>query len=303
MYSAECNAVKRGLDFASLNDSEVKKMLPPRLPVSHKGTYGTALLACGSEKMPGAACIAASGALRSGAGLVKLVFPFGAYIPIVSKLTEAVFVPVKPNAEGTFDSEAGEEIIKQASSASALLIGCGMGVNKDTVRTVQMVTQKAEIPLVVDADALNALSADTGVLKKTKAPVIITPHPGEMSRLCGKQINEILADTVGTALTFSASYGVITVLKTENTVVCSPEGRVYINTTGNSGLAKGGSGDLLSGMMVSLLAQGMDPYECACIAVYLHGRCADEVAAKLSQRGMLVSDMIDYLAEFYSKYE
>ena len=288
----------------TLSSNEIRAMLPKRKPVSNKGTYGHAICVCGSMRMTGAACLAVNGALRTGAGLVTAAFPQSAYPAIAPKLTEPLLLPLESNFEGTFALSAMADINEKSKQANAVLIGCGIGFNKDTTTLVHNLIKDIKTPMIIDADGINALSTNIDILKEAQAPVIITPHPGEMSRLCGKSVAEIIANPIATAYEFAKKYGVTVVLKTANTVVCSPEASgIYINTTGNAGLARGGSGDLLAGMTVSLLAQGMSAFDAAVCAVYLHGIAADEVAAKTSMRGMLPSDVLNHLPELFSKFE
>ena len=288
----------------TFEDSDIAGILPKRFSDSNKGSYGKALCICGSYKMPGAAFMSVSGAMRLGAGLVISCFPKSAYPALSAKLNEAVLMPVKDTSYGKFSNSAFSEINETIAKSSAVLVGCGIGLNKDIKTLVSSVISNTEVPTVLDADALNAVSGNPDILLNAKASVIITPHPGEMSRLCGASIADILKNPIKYASDFSKKYGCTVVLKTANTVVTSPQNRnIYINRTGNSGLSKGGSGDLLAGMIVSLLAQGMKPYEAACASVYIHGDCADKLAEKISKRGMLVTDMINYLPEYLKKYE
>ncbi len=288
----------------TVNALDVKKLLPKRKPVSNKGTYGHALCVCGSMRMPGAASLAINGALRCGAGLVTAAFPQSAYPALAPKLTESLLLPLETNFEGTFAFSALPAIKEASKRASAILIGCGLGFNKDTSRLVHSLIEETKIPMIIDADGINALSGNIDILKKAQAPIIITPHPGEMSRLCGKTIAEIVANPIAVAYEFATKYGITVVLKGANTIVCGGNPtEIYVNSTGNSGLAKGGSGDLLAGMTVSLLAQGMKPFDSALSAVYLHGLCADAVAEKTSMRGMLPSDVLNYLPVLFSKFE
>lgn len=283
---------------------DIKRMLPKRKPVSNKGTYGHALCVCGSMRMTGAVCLAVGGALRCGAGLVTAAFPQSAYAGIAPKLTEPLLLPLDSNFEGTFSFNALADIFEAAKRVSAVLLGCGIGFNKDTTRLTLNLIKEIRKPVIIDADGINALSTNIDILREAQAPVILTPHPGEMSRLCGRSIAEIVANPIATAYEFSREYGVTVVLKGANTIVCGGEPiGVYVNSTGNAGLARGGSGDLLAGMLVSLLAQGMKPFDAAVCAVYLHGLCADAVAQKTSMRGMLPSDVLNYLPEFFSKFE
>ncbi len=283
---------------------EVKAMLPKRKPVSNKGTYGHALCVCGSMKMSGAATLAVNGALRSGAGLVTAAFPQSAYPAIAPKLTESLLLPLESAFDGSFAFSASSAIVEASKRATSVLLGCGIGFTKDTTRLVQNLIKEIKVPMIIDADGINAVSTNIDILKEAKAPIIMTPHPGEMSRLCGKSIAEILANPVSVAYEFAQEHGITLVLKGANTVVCSAEKEeIYVNTTGNSGLAKGGSGDLLAGMTASFLAQGMDAYSACVCAVYLHGLCADLVAEKTSMRGMLPSDVLNYLPTLFSKFE
>lgn len=288
----------------TVNRKDVGKLLPKRKIVSNKGTYGTALCVCGSMCMPGAAYMSVSGALRTGAGLVTAAFPKSAYPALAPKLTEAVMLPLESNQEGTFSSKAYSVLMESIKKSSAVLMGCGIGQNSDTSTLTETIISNVDKPLVLDADALNIISKRPDMIKDAMVPVVITPHPGEMSRLCKKTIAEVIDNPVRTASEFATKYGCTVVLKVTNTVICSPDKkRIYINTTGNSGLAKGGSGDLLAGMIVSLLAQGMDPFDAAVCAVFMHGDAADSIARKTSMRGMLVTDILDYLPEYYGKYE
>lgn len=286
----------------TLNAQDIKKMLPKRKPVSNKGTYGHALCVCGSMRMTGAAYLAVSGALRCGAGLVTAAFPQSAYAAIAPKFTEPLLLPLESNFEGTFAFNAMAGVMEASNRATAVLLGCGIGFNKDTVRMVTNLVKELKKPTIIDADGINGLTTNIDILKEAQAPIILTPHPGEMSRLCGKPVPEIIANPIGIAHSFAKEYGVTVVLKTANTVVCDGK-QIYVNSTGNAGLARGGSGDLLSGMTVSFLAQGMTPFDAAVCAVYLHGLCADAVAEKTSMRGMLPSDVLNYLPELFSKFE
>lgn len=288
----------------TLDSKDVRKKLPKRKSVSNKGTYGRALCVCGSMRMTGAAVLAAGGALRTGAGLVTAAFPQAAYPAIAPKLTEPLLLPLDSSLDGTFAFSAFSGIAENAKNSTAVLIGCGLGFNKDTTRLVHSAVKEIKTPMIIDADGINALSTNIDILKEAQTPVILTPHPGEMSRICGKSIAEIIANPVAIAYEFAQKYGVTLVLKGANTVVCGTgDDEIYINATGNAGLARGGSGDLLAGMIVSLVAQGMKPFDASVCAVYLHGLAADVVAERTSMRGMLPSDVLGILPELFSKFE
>ena len=285
-----------------LEAADIAALLPPRRADSNKGTYGRALCVVGSYGMAGAAALAASGALRSGCGLVQLAVPRSVYPLLASAIWEAVYTPV-PEKDGHFSLEAVPLLQNEIPSARALLIGCGMTACADTERlTVQLLSQ-AKIPAVVDADGINVLAAHKDILRARTAATVLTPHPGEMARLTGRSVAEIQGNRTSAAQAFAREHGVVLVLKGHHTVVAAPDGRVCICPTGNSGMAKGGSGDLLAGIVVSLLAQGSAPFDAACAAVYLHGLAGDLCAAHRTARAMLPSDMLHELPAAFAAVE
>lgn len=261
---------------------------------SHKGTYGTALLLCGSYGMAGAAMLAAKACLRSGVGIAKCVLCDKIYPAFTQSIPEAVCVPVKQADSGTFDSDS-IDIENLSEKTTAILFGCGVGKSKDINKILEKLIKTSIVPTVLDADGINALSSNIDLLKESKAPVIITPHPAEMARLCKKSVAEVENDRVNTARNFATAYNCTVVLKGANTIIASPDGEISFNILGNPGMAKGGSGDVLSGIMVSLLAQGMPLKQAVCGAVYLHSLAGDKAALKKGERQMLPSDIIDEL--------
>ncbi|MCM1363578.1 MAG: NAD(P)H-hydrate dehydratase [Faecalibacterium sp.] len=284
--------------------TEVARMFPKRNPVSHKGDFGHVLSICGSKRMVGAPVLAAKAALRSGVGLVTAAFPESIYYPMTFKLTESLFMPLKETADGTLSKECIPQLIEELPKFSAILFGCGIGVNEDTTAVLDAVLKNSTVPVIIDADGINILAKNLDMLKEAKAPIILTPHPKEMSRLTGLPVSLIQSDRMKTARTFAAENNVYVVLKGTNTVVASPESeKVYINTSGNSGLAKGGSGDVLAGIVAALTAQGFEPIKAATVSVYIHGHCADTASDRLSQTGMLPSDVIDELASVFGEFE
>ena len=244
--------------------------------------------------MAGAAVLAARAALRSGIGIVKAALCENIYYPFTVSVPEAVCVPVKPNPRGTLCPENFDlpELLKGCSAA---LIGCGMGNNEDTARLVKELIKISEIPLVIDADGINALKGGIDIIEKSKAPIVLTPHPGEMARLCSLTVGEVEENRVQIAKDFAVRHGCVLVLKGANTIVAAPNGEVYFNMTGNPGMSTGGSGDALAGITLSLLAQGFSAEYAAKAAVYLHGEAGDRAAARLGERGMLPSDLIEEL--------
>lgn len=284
--------------------TEVANLFPHRDPVSHKGDYGHVLSVCGSKTMVGAPVLAAKAALRSGVGLVTAAFPESIYYPMTFKLTESLFMPLKETIDGTLSRECIPELIEKLPKYTAILFGCGVGVNDDTTAVLEAILQNAKVPVIIDADGINILAKNPEMLKSATAPVILTPHPKEMSRLTGIPVSLIQSDRMKTARTFAAESQAYIVLKGTNTVVASPDSeKIYINTSGNTGLAKGGSGDVLAGIIAALAAQGFGPSEAATVGVYIHGHCADTAADRLSQTGMLPSDVIDELATVFSEFE
>ncbi len=265
-----------------------------RLKNSHKGTFGTALLFCGSYGMCGAEILAARAALRSGAGIVKALVCDKNYSAFTSSVPEAVTLPPATTQSGA-PEVYDKVILSSVSSSSALLIGCGLGRSDDAVKLIRRTLEITSIPTVIDADGINAVAGSINLIRNIKAPVILTPHPAEMARLCNTTTEVIEANRVKYAKKFAAENKCVLVLKGANTIVAAPDGRVYFNTTGNSGLATGGSGDVLSGMIVSRLAQGYEPLDAACVSVWLHGKAADNAAKKMQERAMIPSDIIEEL--------
>ena len=287
-----------------LDEKAVRYLLPPRDPASHKGSFGHVLCVCGCERYQGAAVLAALGATRCGAGLVTAAFPRQAYAPIAAKLATAIMLPLPGNRYGTLKASALPMIRQALRDKSALLLGCGLGLNANTKKITQVLLKETACPLILDADGLNAASMHMPSLETySGSALVLTPHPGEMSRLTGLPVEKIQRNRVEIACQFTQAYNCVLVLKGAGTVVAAAGREPYINATGNAGLAKGGSGDLLAGMIASLLAQGMPAFEAATCGVYLHGLAADRVAARLSQRGMDALDCADELPGMLSLFE
>jgi hydroxyethylthiazole kinase-like uncharacterized protein yjeF len=214
-----------------------------------------------------------------------------------------LLLPLHENREGTFAQAALPELRAALSKASAVLIGCGLGVNEDTVFLVERILEEASCPVILDADGINIAAAHIDMLKNRKAPLLLTPHPGEMARLCGCTAAEIQADRTGAARRFAREYGVTLVLKGANTVIAGENAAsLFVNRTGNPGMAQGGSGDLLAGMLASLAAQGMEPLRAAAAAVYLHGLAGDVAAKHYSMCGMTPSLMAEELAVLLKRF-
>lgn len=263
---------------------------------AHKGTNGTLLSICGSYGMSGAAVLSGMAALRSGVGILRAAVPNVIYPIVASKLTEAVFIPLPQSNDGLISINSFDTLQYQIlEKASALLIGCGLGTSNDMAELVSAMISTSNKPVVLDADGINSITMNIDVLRQCNAPVILTPHPGEMANLAGTTVADIQKNRYSIARDFASEYGVTVILKGANTLIALPDGNVYVNLTGNNGMAKGGSGDVLAGMAASFLAQGLSYAEAAIYATYYHGLAGDKCAEKYSARTMLPSDMLEEL--------
>ena len=266
-------------------ESGLLGLLPPRMPIGHKGVYGHVLIVAGSTGMTGAAALAAQGAARAGAGLVTLAVPASLNPILEAKVTEAMTEPLPEELPGFLSAEAGDRILELARDKSVLALGPGLGIRPGTVDLVRRLVGACDLPLVIDADGLNALAGAVDVLKTARRDVILTPHPGEMSRLCGWKTSDIAADRLGAAREFAENTGVVLALKGFGTVVAAPDGRLWLNTTGGPHMAGGGMGDVLTGMIAGLAAQGLDALDAARLGVFAHGLAGDLAAADKGARG------------------
>ncbi len=279
-------------DFVAENHIKPKKMS------AHKGTNGTLLSICGSYGMAGAAVLAGSAALRTGVGILKTALPESIYPIVAAKLTESVFVPLRQTEDGKISEYEIDKLIYDITDrCSAVLIGCGLGTGTGVTEFVSRVIETSLKPVIVDADGINAVAANIDVLRRANAPIIMTPHPGEMARLLGTDIITVQKNRYKLAKDFAQNYNVILALKGANTLVAFPDGKVYVNRTGNNGMAKGGSGDVLAGMTASFAAQGMSVEKSAVYAVYYHGLAGDACAEKYSRRTMKAGDLIDAIRD------
>jgi len=282
-----------------LEEEIVKRLLPPRPVYGHKGTFGKVLLLAGSKGMTGAAYLASSAAIRSGAGLVYLGIPESLNPVMEMKLTEVITIPLKETVVQSLGDEAAEEIITSLPNYSVLGIGPGLSRHPETQRLVRRIIEKSTLPLVVDADALYALREDTDLLKKTNSPVIITPHPGELANLLNKDIKYILENQMEVAREVAHQFGIVVVLKGARTIIVEEKGEGYINISDNSGMATAGSGDVLTGIICGLIAQGTNPFSAAIIGVYIHS-VAGNIARRLKgERGMIASDILDQVPQAF----
>ena len=272
-----------------LDHGTVLSLLPDRNPWGHKGNFGKLLLLCGSRGYTGAAFFAAMGALRAGAGLVFLGVPESIYGIEAVKLNEPVIFPL-PDESGRLSADAVPEILSRLPRMDAVLVGPGLGQSDGTLAVVRAVLENAQCPVIVDADGINVLSAHRDLLRGRKSPTILTPHDGEFARL-GGVIGE---DRMAAAAALAEDMGCVVLLKGHET--CITDGvNGYINPTGNPGMAVGGSGDVLAGVITALLGAGLLPLEAAACGAWLHGAAGDRCAAELGQYGMLPTDMLSAL--------
>lgn len=283
-----------------IDKSLVNSGIVKRTQESNKGTYGSLLTICSSYSMAGASILAGKGALRCGIGLLKMAVPKSVYPIVASAIYESVYYPVSENESGTHNKYETPFLLEKSKESNAVLIGCGMQNNRDTYFIVNSFLEKCTVPIVLDADALNAICSNLDALKLAKVPVVITPHPKEMARLLKISVAEVQSNREQVAVNFAREYNVYVVLKGHNTVVASPNGDVFVNTTGNAGMATGGSGDVLAGMISSLLAQNpKKPLECACAGVYLHGMAGDIAKVKFGEISMLPTDLINCIPKAF----
>lgn len=301
-YVGDLKIVDIGIPKAAVDNTKIKghlidlelvsKLIPKRQDDSNKGTYGKILVVAGSRGMTGAACLTGGAALRSGAGLVYLAAPSSLVSIYAGALIEAVTIPLEDENKGFLTSEAIPGILKQLGKVSVAAVGPGLSSGNETRDVVYSIIENSEVPIVLDADGINLVAEDLSVLKKRRNQIVITPHPGEMARLVGASVKEVQEDRLNVARTFSKEWGVITVLKGSRTVIASPEGEIYINTTGNPGMSTGGSGDVLTGIIAGLIGQGLKPLDASIAGVYLHGVCGDNIAAKKGEHGLIAGDLV-----------
>ena len=278
-----------------LTHAYIRGLLPRRDPEGHKGTFGRVLGVCGSVGYTGAPVFAARAAVRTGSGLVFLAVPAAVWPVVAVKTDEAMAFPL-PEREGRLALAAEDAIRSRAQGCDALLIGCGLGRGEETDALSRRLLTVPR-PLVLDADGINALQGHIDALTcRRDLPTVLTPHEGEFAR-----IGELASGREKAAASFAADRGVTLVLKGHRTLIAAPDGRLAVNPTGNCGMAKGGSGDVLSGMILSLLGMGLDAFSAACCGVYLHGLAGDIAARELTEYAMTPTDMVERIPCAYKE--
>jgi len=285
--SAQCPDAGRLIDA-----EEAARMLPHRGRDGHKGTFGHLLVVAGSTGKCGAAVMSATSGLRGGAGLVTLACPKCIQPVVASRLAEIMTAPVT-DFNDEISLQAFEELQALIEGKQALALGPGLGLGEEVAGLIRRLIQAADLPMVIDADALTALSGHVQLLERRQnLRTVLTPHPGEMARLTGLSTEEVQADRFSVARDFAVRHGVVLVLKGARTLVAAPDGRVHVNNSGHAGLASGGMGDVLTGLVGSLLAQGLPAFDAATLGVFLHGLAADRLLPTFGNAGLLATDVI-----------
>jgi NAD(P)H-hydrate epimerase len=275
--------------------------LAPRLADSNKGSFGRVLVVAGSRGMSGAAVLCGSGALRGGAGLVRVAVPQG-ILPIVAAGNLCYLTsPLPDDPQGLLSADAEAEVLTLAQANQVMALGPGLGQSPAISNLVAAVIRQVTAPVVLDADGLNAVGRQTDWFRQRPAPLVITPHPGEFARLLGSDVATIQANRQDLAGQFAGANGVVLVLKGHQTVVTDGQ-RLYVNATGNPGMATGGTGDVLTGLIAALLGQGLEAFEAAQLGVHLHGLAGDLARDELGEAGLIASDLVSYLPRAFRSY-
>ena len=284
-----------GIKIQTTEKMQVSALLPGRSKNTNKSDYGKALIITGSTGMTGAGCLTADACLRTGAGLVYLGVPSSLTAIYETAIMETITIPLEDRGLGYLGKNSISPLMDSLDKFNVIAAGPGLSMQTDVLEVIKAIITNCKVPLVLDADALNALSKDVSILENKKAEIIITPHPGEMSRLTGRSTREIQENRISIAEEFSSKYGVITVLKGSKTIIASPDGTIYINQTGNPGMATGGTGDVLTGIIAGLVGQDLKPFDASAVGVYLHGLAGDNVVKIKGIHGLKASDLVEEL--------
>jgi len=296
------NLMEAAPGYDLLNDDFIRPMLRRRERQAHKGHFGHCLIVAGSTGKTGAAALSANSAMRAGSGLVTLAVAESLHSIMEIKTTEVMTEPLPDSGSGHITSSAFPAIEKLLAGKDALALGPGMGRRPGTAALVQAIVESADLPMVIDADGLNALAEDITILRRKKsADIILTPHPGEMARLLGASIPDVEAVRISVAQDFARNFGVYLVLKGARTIIASPTGIAAINGSGNPGMAAGGMGDVLTGIIVSLLGQHYSTWDACRIGVYIHGYAANLVADEKGEIGISARDVQEMLPYAYNR--
>lgn len=280
-----------------IDQTFLDKKIPHRNHFANKNDFGRVTAVCGSRGYTGAAYFATQAAVKTGSGVVTLFVPASVYQILALKLNEAVVYPAKEDEKGQFLKHNTNKILSTAKNG--VLIGPGIGRGENATKTVLSLVEKSKVPIVLDADGINSITGNINVLSKSKYPVILTPHEGEFLRLIGK---DRVLSREDEAIEFAQKYNCIVLLKGHRTVVASYDGTIMINSSGNPGMAKGGSGDILSGVILSLIGQGLEPFEATACGAFIHGKAGDLAANSIGEYGMTPTDMLDLIPQVLRRY-
>lgn len=278
-----------------------RSLVPPRPKDSHKGTYGYLLVVAGSAGLTGAACLTCEAALRAGVGMVTLGIPRSLNIAMETRLTETMTRPLPETSSLSLGLHAFDEIAEMVAGMHAIALGPGLSANPETQRLVRKIVGEIDLPMVIDADGLNALAGHLDLLSSRAEPTIISPHPGEMSRLTGLPIPDIEKRREKIAADSAKEWGAEIILKGAPSLVATTEGELLVNTTGNPGMSTAGSGDVLTGVLAALVCQGVEARDAAILGTYLHGLAGDVAAEQFTPQGMVAGDMVACLPEAWRR--
>jgi len=284
-------------DVRALDENDIDILLPERKEDSHKGTYGHAIIIGGSPGKSGAVIMAAQAAQRSGAGLVSVVAPSSVNSALEASLLEAMTFPVESNNSGSISSKSIGAIIEFCKGKSVVVAGPGMGWSRDTYEIIKALLENIEIPLILDADALNVLAEDLSILEKRRCELVLTPHPGEMGRIAGISSSQVQEQRLEVSVEIAKRYECTVLLKGSNTVISYKGKRTYINLTGNPGMATGGSGDVLTGIIAGLSSQGISAEYSASAGAFIHGLSGDIASEDMGEISLCAGDIIDYIPD------
>jgi NAD(P)H-hydrate epimerase len=280
---------------------QILSVFPKRKPDANKKDFGHVLVVAGSLGYTGAAYLTSQAAMLSGSGLVTLAIGKSIYPVMATKLTEVMVRPFFETRDGSLSLLAEKELLNFCEKCDCVAMGPGISQNKETQGLVRSIIAKIDKPVVLDADGINAISSHPDILKKTSAPMILTPHPGEMARLIGKDTDYVQNNRKDIALTFAHQYNIVLVLKGHQTVIARPNGECYINETGNAGMATGGTGDCLTGIIASFVGQGLQPFDAAVAGAYFHGLAGDEAAKEKGVLSLTATDLLNKLPDILKK--
>ena len=288
-----------GREILCMEDTDIKRLLPPRDAYAHKGNFGKVTIVAGAEGYTGAPTLAAKACLRCGSGLVFTLVPRAVYPIVAGRLEEAMVFPMPCDAQGRFSQEAAVPVLERINLSTCALVGPGLGRSSALTQLVAFLLPRAQCPLILDADGLNALEGHIDILREVAVSPILTPHDGEFARLYGRMPDpRKRSDRIDCAMALARKAHAIVLLKGHRTIITDGDA-VYVNFTGNPGMATGGSGDVLAGMLAALVGQGLPGLEAAALAAYLHGKAGDVCAAAMGQVGLLPGDMIAALPRLF----